>query len=130
MPRAIGIFANVWAKRWPRENNRPLEAFRAYSKLTDTERTACKAGIERCARAIIADSSEAKFRPMLATWINKRGWQADITTATGTVEKPVDWAKRVAHFKRENEWVPGWGARPGDPGCRVPPELLIGVVAA
>ena len=129
-PLFADFSANVWAKRWPRDNNVPLDAFRAYCKLNDIERAACRAAIERCARAIVAGSSDAKFRPMLSTWINKRGWQADIAVDAATDPKPVDWVARVTYFKRENDWPHGWGARPGDPGCKVPPELLIGVVAA
>jgi hypothetical protein len=63
---------------------------------------------------------------MLSTWINKHGWQADIAAEPDNM--PVDWAARVAYFKREKEWPHGWGARPGDPGCKVPPELLLGSV--
>lgn len=34
-----------------------------------------------------------------------------------------DWSKRLEVW-REGTWVHGWGPKPGEPGCRVPPELL------
>jgi uncharacterized protein YdaU (DUF1376 family) len=130
-PLYADFLANVWNKRWKRTGNNPLKAFRAYSRLTTADRTLCKANLERCGKVIVANSSEERFRPMLATWINANGWgavddggAADTFSVAGS-----EWAKRVAHFRCENEWPTGWGPRPGDPGCKVPPELLLGSVA-
>lgn len=35
-----------------------------------------------------------------------------------------DWAGRVAVFNADGTWAHAWGPKPGEPGCRVPPELL------
>jgi uncharacterized protein YdaU (DUF1376 family) len=120
--------ATIWSKRWPRPNNNPNTAFKAWAKLTDAERDQCRTRIERCATAIVAERSDPKYRPMLSTWINQRGWLAvdDAAPAAPT----VDWARNVAYFRDTREWPMGWGPRPGQPGCRCPPELLIGVAAA
>jgi uncharacterized protein YdaU (DUF1376 family) len=113
--------SRVWSKRWERPNNPPLPAFKAYAKLPETDRAACGAAIERCARAISAEASEPKYRPMLATWINRRGWEAEAVAPAPA----VDWSKRMAYWRSERDWPLGWGPHPGDPGCIVPREFLM-----
>lgn len=120
--------ATIWSKRWPRPNNNPHAAFKAWAKLTDAERDQCRARIERCAAAIIVERSDPKYCPMLSTWINQRGWLA-VDDAV-SVKPPIDWAKNAAYFRETREWPIGWGPRPGQPGCRCPAELLIGIAAA
>jgi hypothetical protein len=43
------------------------------------------------------------------------------------VRKPaapeIDWAGRVSDFYEHDVWG-NWGPRPGDPGCKAPPELI------
>jgi uncharacterized protein YdaU (DUF1376 family) len=119
---------SIWSKRWPRPNNNPNAAFKAWAKLTDAERDQCRARIERCAAAIVGERSDPKYRPMLSTWINQRGWLA-IDDATPAA-RAINWAKNADYFRETGEWPMGWGPRPGQPGCRCPSELLIGIAAA
>jgi len=35
-----------------------------------------------------------------------------------------DWQGRMAVWDANRTWVHGWGPKPGEPGCRVPPSLL------
>lgn len=125
-PLYTDFLANIWGKRWQRPSNNPVLAFAGYAKLTTADRTAAKAAIERCGRVIVANSSAPNYRPMLVSWLRDRGWEVD---AGDPVEKPVDWAKLVAHFKAHNEWPAGWGPRPGEPDCRVPAKFLISTAA-
>lgn len=127
-PLVVDFETKVWAKRWPRQGHNPRRAFAAYAKLSETQRSACKGAIERCARQIIAGASEARYRPMLATWINGRGWEADSDGSAPASQ--VDWRGRVAAFRASGTWAAvGWGPRPGEPGCQVPPDLLLEVAA-
>jgi hypothetical protein len=34
------------------------------------------------------------------------------------------WRDRLAVLAEQNAWLAAWGPRPGDPDCRVPPDLL------
>ena len=34
------------------------------------------------------------------------------------------WRDRLAVLADQGAWLAGWGPRPGEPGCRVPPALL------
>lgn len=125
-PLYTDFLANVWAKRWKRKGHEPLPAFRAYRKLTPKDRENCKAAVERAGRGIVALASEERFRPLLATWINKRGWEADDgATAEGTA---TNWPAWVAAFRANGDWNPvALGPAPGQPGCRVPRQFLVGL---
>jgi hypothetical protein len=120
--------ANVWAKRWKRKGHEPLPAYRAYAKLAPDLQLACKAAIERCGRMIEASASEETYRPLLASWINKRGWEADIGASEA---QGPDWATWVAAYRANKFWNPtALGPEPGNPGCRVPREFLVGLAGA
>lgn len=54
------------------------------------------------------------------------------TTKRGIPPKPPDksedWAGRLAVFRQSGTWG-AWGPKPGESGCRVPPELMREVAA-
>lgn len=63
----------------------------------------------------------------------KKGWlgleidhlrNAGLKFTVSAPAAPVDWAGRLDAFYREEAWSTGWGPRPGDPGCKAPPELI------
>jgi uncharacterized protein YdaU (DUF1376 family) len=35
-----------------------------------------------------------------------------------------DWSKRIAVWQQSRTWAQAWGPKPGETGCKVPPELL------
>lgn len=37
--------------------------------------------------------------------------------------QPDDWTSRLAAYREDGTWG-AWGPKPGEPGCRVPPELM------
>ncbi len=127
-PLYADFAANVWAKRWKRKGHDPLPAYRAFGKLTAEQREACKAAIARCAREIETSTSEERFRPLLASWINKHSWEADQGVAAA--DDAPNWAAWVAAHRTKGVWNAGLGPEPGRPGCRVPREYLVGAVAA
>lgn len=45
-----------------------------------------------------------------------------------SAEASVDWSSRLNAWREDGTWG-AWGPKPGDPGCRVPPELLRGIAA-
>jgi hypothetical protein len=38
--------------------------------------------------------------------------------------QPEPWPDRLAAFRQDGTWVHAWGPKPGEPGCKVPAELL------
>jgi hypothetical protein len=35
-----------------------------------------------------------------------------------------DWGKRLAVWQQSRTWAQAWGPKPGEIGCKVPPELM------
>lgn len=63
----------------------------------------------------------------------KKGWisvdieylrNAGFKFSVAAAAPDEDWAGRMKVWAAEGTWVHGWGAKPGEPGCRVPPEFL------
>lgn len=40
------------------------------------------------------------------------------------IPAPEDWGKRISVFKADGTWAPAWGPKPGEQGCRCPPDLI------
>lgn len=53
---------------------------------------------------------------------------AKIAIPQRPAEAVVDWNSRLNAWREDGTWG-AWGPKPGDPGCRVPPELLRGIAA-
>jgi hypothetical protein len=80
-----------------------------------------------------------KFIPYPASWLNAGGYQdepdGDVAGA-GPVARDArsftdaDWQKRLTYFHDSRTWLEAWGAKPGDPGCLVPPHLILCPVSA
>lgn len=51
------------------------------------------------------------------------------TPAEPALDESELWPAAMAMFREDGRWSSTWGPKPGEPGCRVPPNLLIGAVA-
>lgn len=72
------------------------------------------------APALLADEPEdGAFNASLA---------ADLADEIDELPPPPDetqtWRTRLGLFRRNRMWLPDWGPRPDQSGCRAPPELL------
>jgi hypothetical protein len=80
-----------------------------------------------------------KFIPYPASWLNAGGYhdEPDAGVAeAGPIARDArsftdaDWQKRLTYFHDSQTWLEPWGAKPGDPGCLVPPHLILSPVSA
>lgn len=115
-------FEAFW-QAYPRTPNMSKsEAFTAWRKLDDGERTACTA-------AIPAYVAFLKTKPDLETihacrFISKRRFEG-FSGRDNSALPPAQWEKRLTYGRREGKWsTKDWGPAPGLPGCVVPPELI------
>ena len=115
-------FEAFW-QAYPRTPNMSKsEAFTAWRKLDDGERTACTA-------AIPAYVAFLKTKPDLETihacrFISKRRFEG-FSGRDNSALPPAQWEKRLTYGRRESKWsTKDWGPAPGLPGCVVPPELI------
>lgn len=128
--------------------------FRA--RLEDCRRYANEHGIEGGALAVWALAlSKVETSQFLRGETGKRDWTASLDfllqestfmrvlegnyddKATADKAKgsftPTDgspWPQRLRGYRERGTWLPMWGARPGEPGCAVPAELLKQAEAA
>lgn len=69
---------------------------------------------------------ERRYIKLPAGWLNDGRWADERATPSGRDDgKAVHdyWVERVEKFKREGKWS-SIGAAPGQPGCKVPPDVL------
>jgi hypothetical protein len=77
---------------------------------------------------------DRQFIPYPASWLNAGAYHDEPEGGDG---EPVpvardprsftdgDWQKRLTYFQDSQTWLEAWGAKPGDPGCLVPPHLIL-----
>ena len=64
---------------------------------------------------------DPKFTPQAKTWLNEERWTSETTAQPAT---PAELYERVDTYFVTGGWAPAWGPAPGEPGCRVPPEVI------
>jgi hypothetical protein len=70
------------------------------------------------------DRTCANWDAAFRNWVIKaKGW-APRKAAPGTMDD-TRWQAALALHREEGRWSASWGPKPGEPGCRVPPHLLI-----
>ena len=77
---------------------------------------------------------ELTFCPYPATWLNDARYDDEpvakpaLTASDPRTFTDAKWQK-ILTYAQENGWSPGFGPRPGEPGCLVPSHLLLVTVS-
>ncbi len=87
------------------------------------------AGASRYAAATVGKDRQYIAHP--ATWLKAGRW-ADDDAKTNVIAMSETfcqtdlrgWQDRLSEYRRSGGWLPKWGPKPGDAGCRVPPGFL------
>ncbi|AVX04315.1 hypothetical protein MXMO3_01790 [Maritalea myrionectae] len=124
-PLWVYFVQNVWAHCWRTGDSRK-NAFKSFAKLTKPQKQALVEALPAAKRLFLTKDND--FRPMMATWINRNGWE-EIQNRSAAHQSPdqsasVDWEARIAHWRSDNTWLPSWGPRPGEHGCQAPADLI------
>lgn len=132
-----------WWKIVPKRIDR-LEAERRFSRLAKDGSVAF-ADIMTATRrwSSAMQGTEPKYIKAPAVWLNKGGYLDESKSAiaeAATCAAPkrsriecseAEWGIRLRLYKNGQPWpVEHWGPMPGQPGCVVPPGLLIGVASS
>jgi hypothetical protein len=126
-----------WYSIYPRKKQRQ-DAIKAFAKLIQSGVITLEALLAKT-RAFAAawekrPPTDRQFIPYPASWLNKGefGDEPDGASSQPT-SAPIDprsftpgqWLKRLESHREGGDWLDMWGPRPGEPGCLVPPHLIV-----
>jgi hypothetical protein len=132
-----------WYSIYPKKKQ-PQAAKRAFAKVIGSGTITLDALMAKT-RAFAASwqdepKERRKFIPYPASWLNAGGYDDEQDIGDGGEPAPVvrdprsftdtDWQKRLTHLQDSETWLDAWGPRPGEPGCLVPPHLIVTPVSA
>jgi hypothetical protein len=127
-----------WYSVYPKKKQ-PLAAKRAFAKAIGSGAITLDALMTKTKAFAVATNwatlskQERKFIPYPASWLNAGGYYDEPEGDGGEPAPVVDphaftegqWRKRLDHVKAGGDWMEAWGAKPGAPGCLVPPHLIV-----
>jgi hypothetical protein len=135
-PQSPAGFAE-WYAIYPRKKQ-PQTAKKAFAKLMASGAITLDALMAKT-RVFAASwhdqqKDRRKFIPYPASWLRAGGYD-DEPERDGNEAAPVardprsftddEWQRRLAYFQESKTWLEVWGAKPGAPGCLVPPRLIV-----
>jgi hypothetical protein len=131
-----------WYSIYPRKKSRET-AKRAYVRVIasgDISESHLFAKTQAFANIWASEPPERrKFIPYPASWLNAGSYHDEPdggVAEAGPVARDArsftdaDWQKRLTYFHDSRTWLEAWGSKPGDPGCLVPPHLILSPVSA
>jgi hypothetical protein len=84
------------------------------------------AGIRGC---YASDDFAEQFAPGVHRVLSTGQWEAfaegDDAGSRTAGWGDDEWRTALAILRERDQWDPVWGPRPGEPGCRIPPNLLL-----
>jgi hypothetical protein len=125
-----------WYSVYPRKKQRQ-DAIKAFAKLMRSG-TISLEGLIAKTKAFAASwghrpKQDRQFIPYPASWLNKGGFGDDPEGDGGEPVPALDprsftpgqWQKRLDSHRGGGDWLDIWGPKPGEPGCLVPPHLIV-----
>lgn len=113
----------LWRAYPSTEGMSKMDGFKAWQKLSAGEQVQAMAALP----AYVALLKRTPDRPVkhVQGFLNGRMFES-FGTSVGQKEEPAVWETRLQHARSGGEWATfKWGPAPGQPGCRVPPDLLL-----
>lgn len=100
-----------------------LNGFKAWQQLTAEQQAQAVASIPAY-RALLAKNPERTVKH-LQGYLSGRMFESFPNSNVTDLETPAQWEKRLTFARLNREWSPTkWGPMPGEPGCRVPTDLI------
>jgi hypothetical protein len=122
----------AWYLAYPKHVDR-IDAAKAFRRVMKSGRISFDDLMAATARysAKVA-GTDKQFIKAPSVWLNKGSYldEPDGGEPAPVIRDPrsfsdADWQKRLKYFQDSETWMPAWGAKPGDPGCLVPPHLIL-----
>jgi hypothetical protein len=134
-----------WYAIYPKKKQ-PQAAKRAFAKAIGSGAITLDALMTKTKAFAVATNWAAlskrdrQFVPYPASWLNAGGYHDEPDGGGGVEPAPVvrdprsftdaDWQKRLTYLQDSETWLEAWGPKPGEPGCLVPPHLIVTPVSS
>ncbi len=119
-------FEAVW-KAYPHFRGRSDKAksLAAWARLGGEEQALLSGGIGAFRATPAATKDGGQYVKAFERWIAGEQWRDFVPKAAVPAQpEAIDWAFRMAIFRRQGTWLAAWGEKPGREGCQVPREML------
>ena len=125
-----------WYSIYPRKKE-PQAAKKAFAKVLASGLIALPVLIERTREFAATWANEPKerrkFIPYPASWLNAGGYDDEPEGSAEPPPAPINplsftddkWRRCLKYFGETETWIDAWGPKPGEPGCLVPPHLIV-----
>ena len=130
-----------WYSIYPRKKQRQ-DAIKAFARVMKAGTISFESLLAKT-RGFAAEwekrpAADRQFIPYPASWLNKGEFGDDLEGGGAFMPAPIDprtftagqWQKRLDSYRDGGDWMDIWGAKPGEPGCLVPPHLIVTPVSA
>jgi hypothetical protein len=126
-------FEELW-KLYPREKGSDkMKAFERFDKLTPEEQAAMKGAVISFAGQMKKEKRENRYIKQFCNFISEEVYKEHAgAIPSGSNGAPPDpeafdakaWGNVLQTWRGGSPWEPAWGPEPGQPGSKVPAELL------
>ncbi|WP_443750094.1 helix-turn-helix domain-containing protein [Asticcacaulis solisilvae] len=119
-------FEIAW-KAYPHFRGRSDKAksYTAYARLGGEEQMSLSRAIDAFRTTPTVSNEGGRYVKAFERWIGSGQWRDFVPAATvPTQPEAIDWAFRMAIFRKQGTWLSAWGEKPGRRGCQVPGEML------
>jgi hypothetical protein len=122
-----------WYAIYPKHVDR-IDAAKAFARLMKSGAITLETLMAATVRyAVKVANTEKQFIKAPSVWINKGSYLDEPEGDGGPVPVPIDprsfdddgWRRRLIYFRDADKWLEAWGPKPGEPGCLVPPHLIV-----
>jgi len=126
--KADAEFLTVWDGATAQMRRRAKSMAKAWTEWVKVRKTTEPAKILAGLRAYLREDPDVQRTggPGLHVWLRDRTFEQWSTVLDPTVRwTPDQWAAALAIWRESDRWGENLGPKPGEPGCRVPPHLLL-----
>jgi hypothetical protein len=120
---AFEEFWKAYPRRMGANPKAPAEKLFAAAVKSGADPAEIIAGATRCA-TVDAAKINTEYIPQAVKWLRDKRWR-DYLDEPAAEEFVPDWDGQIVRWLRGQGWSTRWyGAEPGQPGCKVPAEIL------
>lgn len=120
-PRTPEKFEQAWSA-WPKGQGRNCGKPEACRAWIGQMKAGADEGQMLAAVTRYTKSAEPEYALRFDKFMRDEVWREH--APPGPADERTAWAERIATWAADGTWLRAWGAEPGKPGCKAPPDLV------